>query len=374
MNGRRTYEQLDDFVAYTEQEEWTGYIRETVVPLWESAWRLQEFHNRLQNAFDGRRLETLSDDEQQLFLGGVDPQQDAAYRRDSIAKFYKTLFGAQVTDLQSWLLSEGGEVQTEVTVTVAETPFVEFATAIYDRLTQALSSQSLFREWHEPDVDAEALRMDPAALRALVAEFYQQVLDFVVNHSYHTFFLWSLNQVPRRFLEEAYPALDDELPLPRDQFGLTNLDWANPIKPDADIYQEYQILCFPEYNPDNEGQSFGGAICKANEMIWSYFHDYQTEEFREALNLYFTQVPDLQQQYVERVEHRMSNVPEDWIGREFSIYYSGLSASTDDRSSVENSQQSIMDVLDQAAPLLFVGLNKITGVYDNRLRIQPIGA
>jgi len=31
----------------------------------------------------------------------------------SVAKFYKTFFGAQVSDLQSWLLSKGREVQTQ---------------------------------------------------------------------------------------------------------------------------------------------------------------------------------------------------------------------------------------------------------------------
>lgn len=374
MSGVRNYEQVDDFVEYADQETWTEYIQDTVVPLWRSAWRLKEFHEQLQHEFDGRRPDTLTESEQQLFLGGVDARRDDVYRRNSLAKFYKDLFGARVTDLQSWVLSEDGEVQTEVQIEVEETQFVEFASTIYDRLTRALSSQTLYHEWHEPEVEFESLLGDPEQLRKLVEEFYQHVLAFAVNHSYHTFFLWSLNQVPRHFLEKAYPEFDDELPLVRNQFGITNLNWENPIKPDADIYGDYQILCFPEYNPNNEGQSFGGSIVTTNELIWTYFDDYSTEAFRDALSDYFNRVPNLKQQYENRVENRLTDVPEDWIGRRFKIYYSGLSASVDGQSEVENSQQSIMDLLDQAAPILFLGLNKIDSVSQNRLRIKDIGA
>lgn len=373
MSSARNYEQVDDFITYTDQDEWRLYIQEMVVPLWGSAWRLKKFHERLEQEFDGRSLEALTEREQQLFLGGVDARRDEGYRRNSLARFYKELFGARVADLQSWVLSEGSDVQTEVQIEVEETQYVEFASTIYDRLTRALSSQSLYHDWHEPDVGFEILINDADQLRALVEEFYEQVLAFAVNHSYYTFFLWSLNQVPRHFVETAYPEFDADQPFVRDQLGIQSLNWANPIKPDADIYQDYQILCYPEYDSSSDSQSFDGSVAKTNELIWWYFDDYSKEAFRDALSLYFGQVPNLKQQYKDRVTNRLGNVPDQWIDSRFNIYFKGLSASPESRSAAENGQASIMDLLDQAAPSLFLGLNKITQVYDDRLWFKEVG-
>jgi len=322
MSGSRSYAQVDDFVDYTEQEVWVEYIRKTVVPLWEAAWQLKEYQRQLQNEFNGRRLETLSKRGQRVFLGGIDPRRDEVYRRNSVAKFYKVFFGAQVSDLQSWLLLEGGEVQTEVTVEVKESQFIEFADEIHDQLTQALSSQTLYQGWQEPEVDFDSLLMSPDQVRKIVERLYQGVLEFVVNHSDPTFYLWSLNQTPRRFLQEAYHPFDDTQPLVREQFGVTVLDWKNPIKHDTEIYDSYEILCYPEYNPNNRGRSFGGSIAKTNEQIWSYFTDYSTQTFRDALSTYFNNVSDLKMDYEDRVANRIANVPEQWVGRKFSIHFS----------------------------------------------------
>ncbi len=372
MRGNRSYAQVDDFVDYREQGVWEEYIQETVVPLWGAAWQLKEYHRQLKHEFNGRRLETLSEREKQVFLGGIDPRRDKVYRRNSAAKFYKAFSGAQVSDLQSWLLSEDGEVQTEVTVEVRDPQFIKFSNVVHDQLTQALSSQTLYQEWQEPRVDFDSLLTSPDQVRDIVERLYQSVLDFVVNHSYPTFYLCSLNQTPRRFLQEAYPKFDDTQPLEREQFGLTELEWQNPIKPGTEIYDSYEILCYPEYNPNNRGRSFGGSIVRTNEQIWSYFSDYSTRTFRDVLSTYFNNVSNLKQDYEDRVANRIANVPEQWVGRNFSIYFNGLSAATN-RSDVEDSKESIMDLLDQAAPLLFLGLNKITYMSDGHLKIKQIG-
>lgn len=370
MSTSRNYGQIDDFPSYTSKEEWEEYIKTTVVPLWESTWVIKEFHNRLQNEFDGRPFDTLSNTEKRLFLGGIEPRSDDPYRRRSIAAFYKALFGAQVTDLQSWILSNETGVEADVEIEVEESPFVEFAEKIHDCLTTALSAQYLYQDYLEPDVGFQNLLEQPDELRELVEECYQQILNFAVNNSYHTFFLWSLNQVPRHFLQQAYPDLEDRRALTQDEFGLMNLDWNNPIKRDSDIFDDYRILCYPEYNPNNQGNSFGGSICRANEIAWEYFHSRSKDQFRNALSQVFNMVPDLKEQYHDQVENRVTDVPDNWKNRNFTIYYKNLSASTEGRSNVEDSSESIMDLLDQAAPLLFLGLHKIGQVRDNRLNIE----
>jgi hypothetical protein len=373
MGAERSYAQVEDFVEYSGRDAWIGYIEETVVPLWESAVVLKQFHNRLEQEFDGRWLEELANEERQLFLGGVDPDRENVYPRDSVAKFYDLLFGAGVADLQSWVLSEGDGVQTEVLMEVGRPQFIEFAKMIHDQLTGALASQALYRDWREPEVDFVELLEHPEQLRNLVEEFYQQVLDFVANHSYPTYFLFTVNQVPRYFAKQAYPDFDDETSMVRDEFGVTTLDWNCPIKPDADIFQDYEILCFPEYDESSDRQSFGGAIVAMNEAIWMYFDDHSYQDFRAVLGEYFNQVPNLREQYQQRVEPRVTEVPDDWIGGRFNIYFKGLSASAESRSEAENSRHSIMELLDLAAPILFLGLNKIDSVYEDRLQFTRMG-
>ncbi len=367
----RNYDQLDEFIAYTDRESWQTYIENTVVPLWESAWTLKEFHTQLQNELDGRQLDNLPANEQQLVLGGIDPRMDDVYRRNSLARFYRDMFAVQVADLQSWLLSEGNEVQTSVEITVDKPHLVELADTLHEQLTRGLSSQYLHQDYFEPDVAVQTLLDSPEAVRDIVQDFYQNVLAFAVNNSHHTFFIWSLNQVPRHFLEKAYPQFEEVQQLIRDEFGLRELEWEYPIKPDAKIYDDYHLLCFPEYNPNNVGQSFGGAVCKANETIWYYFDDYSTEDFRNALTTYFNQVPNLKEEYRDRVEPRVTSAPDNWLNGRFDIHYNGLSAGTS-TSDIEENPQSIMDLLDQAAPLLFLGLTKIRDVYDGRLSFEEI--
>ena len=368
----RNYAQLDDFISYDEREVWRSYIEEDVVPLWESAWRLHEFHSRLENEFDGRSLGSLRGDEQQLVLGGIAPRSDEVYRDRSLATFYKELFGVQLSDVQSWILAgeESDASVVDVTVEVETPQFIELVETVLDRLTAALSSQYLYQDYLEPDVDFRSLIEQPEELQELVETFYQQVLGFAVNHSYETFFVWSLNQVPRGFLEQAYPDVSFDASLMRDEFGLMSLEWNNPIESGTDVYAEYDILCFPEYNPEQQGTSFGGSICEVNEDIWGYFHDYDKESFRNAVDRFVNTAPDLKTEYWDRVENRVANVPDEWKQQDITIYYKNLSASTQSRSAAEQSSDSLMGLLDRVGPLLFLGLQEIRWVSDDSLRLN----
>lgn len=365
----RNYGQLEDFIDYSSESTWRDYVENQVVPLWESSWLIKETFERFQDEFDDRDLSTLSQNEQELFLGGIDSRRDAVYRRNSLAKFNKVFYGAQVSDLQSWVLSDSEEVPTEVNIEVSKTSFIELAENLYETLTKALSSQYLYQDYFEPEVRLGEVK-EPERLQEQVEQFYKDVLVFCVNHSYFTFFLQSLNQVPRHFLEKAYPDFDTAQEIMyEDEFGLTTLDWNYPIKPDASIYESYQILCYPEYNPENKGASFGGSITKANDIIWNFFDEYSHKEFREDLSDYFP-VRNLKKAYRDRVENRVTKVPDDWVKSGFNIYFKGLSASDNSGSSVENSTESLMELLDQAAPLLFLGLVEISTVGDNRLNFS----
>jgi len=160
-------------------------------------------------------------------------------------------------------------------------------------------------------------------------------------------------------MKAAYPRIDDCLEFLMNEFGLTELKWNNPIKPDSRTFKEYTIYCFPEYNPNNRGKSFGGAICAVNDTIWSAF---SSTEFRNTLEILFSGVPDLKEEFRELIK---SKLPRDLPYR-FSIYYEGITASYDP-SKVRESNKTIMDLLDEVSPYLFVNLLRIDYIWSNGL-------
>lgn len=72
----------------------------------------------------------------------------------------------------------------------------------------------------------------------------------------------------------------------RQEFGLTEFKWNTPFLEDTDFYNDYRIWSFPDYNPRSEGKSFGGAICKANEVIWKRIRkgSYSPTDIKETLS------------------------------------------------------------------------------------------
>lgn len=358
------YDQVEWFVDYASKDTWRNYIESQVIPLWRDTLILKEFLENLRNEFQNLPLNSIGEEDLPLLLGGVIPNREEVYRRNSLAKFYSRFFGLKLSDLQSWILG-GGFVGSEIKVIVEETSFIRFVNELFNWLDRAVLYQTLV-EYEEPAVPYDELKEDSERLKDLVRNFYQAVLGFSVNYNYHTFFLWSIKQLPQKFMEAAYPRIGQTMDFIQQEFGLIKLKWNAPFSEDSKLYNEYVIWCFPEYNPRSESKSFGGAICKANEAIWDHIRKgYSPTDLESTLLTLFSRLPELKNEYIDRVKERVTGKYHSYI------YYRGLSAA-EQRSAVGETNKTIMEMLDEISPQLFIGLAKISYIGEDDLSFTTV--
>lgn len=361
----KTYDDMEGFIDYTNKEEWEGYITDFVIPLWKATWIIKEYFEELKREFDNLPLSEVEEEDRPLLLGGIRPSSDEIYSRNSLAKFYLKFFGLRLKDLQSWILQQQhGETLTEITVEVVETEFIKLVREIFNLLDYALQYQTLVSDFKEPQLNYEELKKNPEKVKELIKEFYQTLLNITLNHNYGTFFICSINQVSYKTMKIAYPRIDQVLEFLQNEFGLIELDWNNPINPETQTFKDYTIYCFPEYNPKRQGKSFGGAIVKLNELLWSKFS--YSSEIKETLGMLFGEIPDLKEEFRERVR---SQLPENYYSW---IYFKGITASKSS-SGIEESGKTLMEMLDENMPWLFTSLIKIDYVYENGFSFASFG-
>ena len=352
----RNYDELNGFIDYTSKEDWKNYVQQYVIPLWRDSWLLKEYWEELKNEFESLPFDEVKEEDKPLLLGGIVQGKEEIYTKNSLAKFYTKFFGLKLKDVQSWILqSQTGEVLTEISVEVVETEFIKFVKNVFNLLDYGLMHQQLVTDYKEPDFDYEELKRNTNKVKILITNFYQGLLNISLNYNYGTFFLCSINQITYRYMKTAYPRIDDALDFLINEFGLTDLDWNNPIKSDTDTYKDYTIYCFPEYSPNNKGESFGGAICILNENIWRIF-SYSTE-IKNTLEMLFGNVPNLKEIFKERLKSRLPSE-----GYHPWIYFKGISASPTSYSAASAGTKTIMEMLDENSPFLFTNIIKISYV------------
>ena len=338
----KTYDEIEGFIDYTNKEEWERYITNSVIPLWKATWIIKEYSEELKVEFDNLPLSEVEEEDRPLLSGGIRPSSDEIYSRNSLAKFYLKFFGLRLKDLQSWILQQQhGETLTEITVEVVETEFIKLVREIFNLLDYALQYQTLVSDFKEPQLNYEELKKNPEKVKELIKEFYQTLLNITLNHNYGTFFICSINQVSYKTMKTAYPRIDQVLEFLQNEFGLIELDWNNPINPETQTFKDYTIYCFPEYNPKRQGKSFGGAIVKLNELLWSKFS--YSSEIKETLGMLFGEVPNLKEEFRERVKSQLPEKYYSWI------YFKGITAS-ESSSRIEESGKTLMEMLDENMP------------------------
>jgi len=358
----QSYDDVEGFINYTDKDEWRKYIETYVLPLWNYSWILKEYWNQLREDFHGLLFEEVREEDIPLLLGGV-IEGSERYTKNSLAKFYAQFFGMRIKDIGAWLLqSRRGEKLTNITVEVVETDFIKFVKTVFKILEVALSHQRLVTNFKEPELNYEELKRNSEKVKQLIKNFYQSLLNIALNYNYGTFFLCSINQVPYHYMKAAYPRIDEILDFLRNEFGLTELTWNNPIKPNTKTYKDYTIYCFPEYNPNNKGKSFGGAICVLNDLIWDVFSS--KTKTPEALSMLFVNVPNLKVEFKQRIKGKVPEIYFDNVHYDKDLVADARKMHIDE-GFLERYKESLLDILDENAPHLFLNMLKISEVSGN---------
>lgn len=347
----QNYEDKNMFFDYTNKTEWIQYIKNNIVPLWEYSYILKGFFEELKIEFNNRNFSEITEEYRPLLLGGF-VQSDEEFRNNSLAKFYINYFGLDM-NRNLWKMQESiSEKVEEIKIDVTETEFIQFVKEVCSILEYGLDLQQLV-SFSVPELNYEELLKGSSKLRDLITNFYKLALDIVINFNPKTFFLCSINQIPQHYIRKAYLHFPQILDIMRDEFGLIELSWDNPIDPETNIFQDYIIFCFPEFNPKNTGQSFGGSICNLNNLIWEKFSD--SSNLRKIFEIIFLNVPNLKENY----NHNISNqLPEEYNQ---SIYYNGIVASNN-HNNIDESKTSLMEMIDENSPFLFVNWISIKDV------------
>lgn len=359
----QSYNELEGFIDYTKGDEWKGYIESYLIPLWEHSWILKEYWEELRDEFNALSFNEVREEEKPLLLGGIVQNREDIYTRNSLAKFYAKFFGLRLKDIQSWILqAQTGKMLTDINIEVAETDFIKFVKEIFALLDYGLNQQTI-TNFKEPKLNYEELKRNPNKLKEIIKNLYQNLLNVTQNYNYGTFFLCSINQITYKYMKTAYPRIDEGIDFLMNRFGLVELKWNNPIKSDSPAFKEYTIYCFPEFNPNNKGKSFGGAICMLNEITWKALS--YSSEFKNTLSILFENVPDLGKEFKDKVGSRLPERYYPWI------YYKGISASESNVPDAASGNKTIMKMLDENSPFLFTNLIKITYISDVALRFTP---
>jgi hypothetical protein len=367
------YDNIQGFIDYINKEEWKKYIENYVIPVWSNASVLRNFFEIVKTSFQGVFLKDVNQRDLPLILGGIVPSNERVYKKNSLAKFYNKFFGLKIDDLQSWIAgSELAGIQPKVTV--EKTAFMEFVEKVFEYSDIAIKNQTVIEPPSEPEVNYDELKYDVKKLIAIIENFYQSVLNISVNYNYGTFFLWSIKQIPYKFMKEAYPRIDQIIDFLQTEFGLEPLRWKMPFTQDSSLYKDYTIWCWPEYNTSSKdggycgpeyskGKSFGGSICILNEVIWKYLTSFT--ELEKIFSEYFSIFPNLKKEYMDIVKNIITTKFHNYI------YYKGIAAA-ESASELGETNLTLMQMIDEVSPYLFTGLAKIDYVCDSYIRIWRI--
>lgn len=334
----KNFDELKDFFDYSNKREWVKYIETNVLPIWRCTAKLLEFHARLIEEFKEKTLSEIREGDYKLFLGGIEKNGD--YTSNSLAEFYNKFFGLSI-NVFAWIKQEEfGKKISEIDISGSDTIFIQSLTEIKSILDIGLKNQNLVK-YQLDEILYEDLKDNPEKLKDLFFDFYDKLLNISINYNYKTFFLCSINQITDHFIKAAYPKFEYSF-LSR-ELGLNIMPWKNLIE-DKALSEDYKIYCFPEYNPNKPGDSFGGSIVKLNEYIWDFISDWR---IKDCLEILIEDVPNLKKEYKNKIEQSF----EEFLLDANDIRY--------EKFMVDKTNKTVMEALDEKNPYFFTNLIKI---------------
>ncbi|MDI6811494.1 MAG: hypothetical protein QMD80_07495 [archaeon] len=365
-------------INYADKGEWKKFVEDYVIPLRDSAEALVEHWRYLKREIEGVEIDGMEEDLKKILLGGVDDEGN--YLEFSVAKFYKDFFGVSLSvELPKYVtaVKEGatkgikGMVQAQTYYPGAKaTHSIKFILDVAEQ-TKKIANIALSKgiidtaAGSSSGIKHEELLMNPEAVVEDIGDFYNRCAKIAPNYNDYSLFILTIRSITRRYLEEAYPQFKDKFSELQPFFGLVPL--FEPNIEDRTRKAEYTIWYLPE-------GSFGGEIRKLYEMVWDY-----SSKFKDLLLQYFEGITDLKKEFIEDAKISVTGTIteifkiERLLSSRHTLTFHGQWISSIEPYSYNLKEPtSLMHVLDDVMPFLFVGLVNITGVFGNELWIEPI--
>lgn len=315
-------------MEYWRRESWVSYLRNDVLPLYESSLSILNLWMMLKR-FDGKLLSDLIKDFPKIefiFVAGTSPPDK--YEADGLAYIYKELLGTSIKLREYYFLKSHGK-EPRTTCKVEKTYIVEYIGRVSPLLERVLNrayelgllaTSEIQNAQENSWKRAEEVLDEPEKMPELFADFLNKALNFTATYNEHTKLLWHLRKITKAYLKKLYPKiLEPDVFKFFQDLGLREYIVPNVEDPEiADLYtifsfdyalkfqglhdtRSYKYLYidgityviypkFRTYPTDNEPcKTIGGCLCRVNELIWNLtYHD----SFRSHLTLIVDNLPD----------------------------------------------------------------------------------
>ena len=361
-----SYEQIEGF-EYWNKEAWKKFVNEYVLPLHILSSKLLKLREEIILRTQGKKLSNLEDDLLKFLLGGINEEGD--YENNSLALFTKNAFGIYIDPKQYVALEKEGINSLEyVKVEVStETEFVKFLKNISSLSSQIVSKVGL--ETTEVK-EVEELIKEPDKILEVLRELYEKVLQVTANYNYYTFFTISTRNLPFFYLTKAYPKLKEKFDEMKEFLSLREI-----YKPETEV-QKIKEECTVW------GQKEGGLsdlIFTLNNLIW--WNISPNSSLLPIFNFVSQSFKDLKKEYLKKVEEELKLMG--WKLQEFFFNYCyGCSVSFDVSGIVTRNWlykelqryegKSLLEVLNDFSPALFLGYLKVSEVSGNRISLRKV--
>lgn len=344
----KNYDDLLEF-DYTETEEWYNFLEDKIIPLHTLVSRLVKTSKFLEEEFNEKTLSDVFDKNQEMqliLLGGS--SADGEYKNNSLAKIWKETTGVQI-NIVKWtnLKRETGiNASNYVTCECSSTEFLEFMGKIVD-LTRRILSITDINEVKTGTNKYKYLMENPKKIVEYIREIYERLVELSSNYNYHTFFIKSLVNVPKKYLLNTYPKLADKENI---------LHFLGVEKDDSFERENYEIYHYKD-------NSIGKILCELNVLIWEFFSEKAVRDFFEN---FYSGVPNLQESYYKKINLELSEIGwtlPDYIGgiryrRYFVsdgvVTHSGSGSSSRFYCEKLDNSITIFRLLDDLSPALFL--------------------
>jgi hypothetical protein len=304
----------------TDEGQWSPYFKNRMRGFAEEAKALHAFRQELVRKCDGMPFDKLQEqwDYSQVLLGGVN--ENGGYRERSLAKLYKELLGLQFTDLKDVVEKQRQDISPSTKVVVDDTPFANFvakaAEEVETVLQQAQENDMIYDQEVGAEYDFHDLLSDQEKFAKLLSDFLYKLQNLLPNYNERALFVWTLPKTTNRYLSVAYPKLKDQ----KQWEWLDDTLGLEPIfVPDIDetgenveeLEQQYTVY-------DYRDNSIGNRLVEFHRLVWDAFDG----EVRESLRLAFPDVPNFKKEFLEEAHDKLDNIGWNTWGR-FSFELSG---------------------------------------------------
>jgi hypothetical protein len=295
-------------IEYWDRGSWVSYLKNHVLPLYESTFTVLNLWVKLRELAHGRLLSDIIREVPSLelvFVGGTSPPD--RYEERGLALVYKYLLGTSIKLREYYFLRQHGK-EPKTPCVVDRTPVVDYVDHIHTLLERVVAHTLELGLLTQDDVrrvresSAEAVKQTlarPERVSEIFVELLNRALNMTVAYNEYTRFIWHLRKIPKKYMKEFYPELlkPEVFEFIQKLLGLS--EYITPQVEDPEIVDLYTIYSFdyatratgyyringldvvgigvegylagklpPSYEPY---KTVGGCICRVNELIWGLF-------------------------------------------------------------------------------------------------------